>query len=288
MAKETIPVLEANQDALNAVDFVRQYGSQVKTLLGAPTQQPYVQGLRPPIIATLLQPVSSCEEALAVIMEPSTSVNTHRFDMYGYFNELTTNFQFKIIAYEYSVGPDGNVPVAGSGRIIGMTELLTAKDCDAKMMFDAILATGICAPFELDVTVGNYFKSKSLVNNEALRWSRWGRTPTVTWQTRQEDLFCHIGQWYVELKGAQWDNRIIYFRGANVNNSEFNDTFGNNFNAVVCYRTGMRPAGVTTIVRDVGNTPVTGPLVAGTPVLCIDVPGFGYSISSAFPREFFA
>ena len=73
-------VLGATQTAVEAIQFYGQYGGQIREQLGLPPSDHVFVGLRPPIIAALLQPVSSGEEALAMLLEKARVPNSFRLD----------------------------------------------------------------------------------------------------------------------------------------------------------------------------------------------------------------
>lgn len=278
MAKKKFDVLKATPDAINAVQFVRQFGNQLKTMIGMPSDTPLNPGLRPPIVVSLLQPLSGGEEGLGLILERATVKNAFAVDLFGYYN-LTPTFKFKLKVHSFPYGPDGNVLV-NQGTVLATTGPIQIDTATADTVRDALIATGAFATADIHVGGGNLITDPNLVNNEALRWN----IQTIQPNTLQKDVFSFAGKWFITFKAKRFVPVCLAVEPLRENGQAFAET---SIQAVVSVRSTLVSSGMTELVRDIHMVPVTGPLVGGTVCACIDFPQIGYGILTAGTREFY-
>ncbi len=270
-----IDVLEATPDAIRSVEFVRQYGNQIQTLLGVPTPNTYVPGSRLPIVANLLQPISSGEEGLAVILGLTDVTNSFRLESLGYFNTLNDfSFKLKVSQYDY----DSNGIVVGNPTVLVTSDLLESRTATPEAVQAALTSSGVLGNKDVEVEVGNKIQSESLVINQSLI----RQTPDFHYNTPAEDLYSYCGLWYIRFPNHQ--DKALALEPLNSTGTAMQS---GQLKTLVARRSTLWPTQAYEYVRDVMMLPAYGPLVGGTQVSCWDFSGIGYGVVSASPREFF-
>lgn len=215
-----------------------------------------------------------------MIMERTYVKNSLRLDMYGYFN-LLPNFKFKLRVHTYPYNLDGTIN-AGAAAVLLTTDAITAATATAETVKTALVNTGAVAPSDVSIGGGNLIERNDLINNQALRWLL--QSQNVTPATPQDQLKSYIGTWFIKF-GSRFDGFSIAVEPLTESGGPFSQT---QLQALISLRSTLIPSGVVTTVNDVFMVPVSGPLVGGTVVACVDFPGIGYGIISAGSREFFS
>lgn len=279
-------ILASTDDAKYAVSFIREHGSQILALLNQ-TQAPVnFPGLRPPIVAALLQPVSMGDEAQALVLQKATVQNAFRIDMYGYF-QANNSFKFRLKGFTYEITANGLIRPETQQELF-YTAPIVAKTATAEVLKQAMIATGRITDADVDVTIGNLVISPALANNQAMLYMLAEVSPP---DRPTSEVFSFAGCWYLAFQNklAFGGSGQLGYKGMalQILTEAGQPIQSSALQALISTATKLVPGNSIERVMDIHQTSNTGPLTGGTVVTCIDFPGIGYGIISAGPREFF-